>query len=71
MQYRNKFYVVVRSPTSAGWDWAVDVDARSVRGGRAAHEQAAIDAAKQLIDGVLAPRKQKLTLVRPSRNGRP
>jgi hypothetical protein len=30
MEYRNKFYVVVCSPTSAGWSWAVDVDARTV-----------------------------------------
>jgi hypothetical protein len=68
MEYRNKTYVVVR--TSAGWDWAVDVDARSVRGGHAANEKAAIKAAERLIDRVLAPRKQKLTLVRSSRDGR-
>jgi hypothetical protein len=71
MQYRNKFYVVVRSLTSAEWDWAVDLDERSVRGGRAVSEAAAIKAAERLIDGVLAPKKQRLTLVRPSRNGRP
>jgi hypothetical protein len=65
MEYRNKTYVVVRSRTSAGWDWAVDLDARSVRGGQAVSEQAAIKAAERLIDSVLAPRKQKLTLVRP------
>jgi hypothetical protein len=71
MEYRNKTYVVVRSPTSAGWDWAVDLDARTVRGGQgAASEQAAIKAAERLIDRVLVPRKQKLTLVRPSRDGR-
>jgi hypothetical protein len=70
MEYRNKYYVVVRSRTSAGWDWAVDLDARTVRGGQAASKQAAIKAAERLIDGVLAPGKQKLTLVRPSRDGR-
>jgi hypothetical protein len=69
MEYRNKTYVVVRSRTSAGWDWAVDVDERTVRGGRAASKQAAIKAAERLIDGVLAPGKRKLTLVRPSRDG--
>jgi hypothetical protein len=68
MEYRNKYYVVVRSRTSAGWDWAVDVDARTVRGGQAASKQAAIKAAERLIDRVLEPRKQKLTLVRPSRD---
>jgi hypothetical protein len=70
MEYRNKTYVVVRSRTSAGWEWAVDLDERTVRGGQAASEQAAIKAAERLIDGVLAPRKQKLTLVRPSCDGR-
>ena len=70
-EYRNKFYVVVCSRASAGWDWAVDVDARTVRGGQANSEQAAIEAAERLIDGVLAPGKQRLTLVRPSRDGRP
>jgi hypothetical protein len=63
-EYRDKFYVVVRSRTSAGWDWAVDVDARAVRGGRAASEEAAIKAAERLIDGVLAPGKRKLMLVK-------
>jgi hypothetical protein len=70
MEYRNKYYVVVRSRTSAGWNWAVDVDARTVRGGEAASKQAAIKAAERLIDGVLAPGKRKLTLVVPSRDGR-
>ena len=70
MEYRNKYFVVIRSPTSAGWDWAVDVDARSVRGGRAANEQAAIKAAERLIDGVLAPGRRRLTVVGPSRDGR-
>jgi hypothetical protein len=65
MEYRNKFYVVVRSRTSAAWDWTVDVDERTARGGQAASEQAAIKAAERLIDGVLAPGRQKLTLVRP------
>jgi hypothetical protein len=69
MEYRNKTYVVVRSRTSAGWDWAVDLDERTVRGGQAASEKAAIKAAEQLIDSVLAPTKQKLTLIRPSRDG--
>jgi len=46
MDYRNKYYVVLRSRTSAGWDWAVDVDARTVRGGQAASKQAAIKAAE-------------------------
>jgi hypothetical protein len=70
MEYRNKYYVVVRSRTSAGWDWAVDFDARTVRGGQAASKQAAIKAAERLIDSVLAPRKQRLRLVGPSREGR-
>jgi hypothetical protein len=69
MEYRNKFYVVVCSPTSAGWSWAVDVDARTVRGGQAASEEAAIKAAERLIDGVMAPGKRRLTLVGPSRDG--
>jgi hypothetical protein len=69
MEYRNKFYVVVRSRASAGWDWAVDLDARTVRGGQAASKQAAIKAAERLIDGALAPGRQKLTVVRPSRDG--
>jgi hypothetical protein len=51
-------------------DWAVDVDARTVRGGQATSEQAAIKAAERLIDGVLAPGKQRLTLVGPSGEGR-
>jgi hypothetical protein len=71
MEYRNKYYVVVRSRTSAAWNWAVDVDAHTVRGGQAASEQAAIKAAERLIDGVLAPGKRKLTLVGDSRDGRP
>jgi hypothetical protein len=70
MEYRNKTFVVVRSRSSAGWDWAVDVDARTVRGGQAANKAAAIKAAERLIDGVMAPGKQKLTLVGPSRDGR-
>ena len=70
-EYRNKFYVVVRSRASAGWNWAVDLDARTVRGGRAVSEQAAIEAAERMIDGVLAPRKEKLTLVRSPRDTRP
>lgn len=70
MEYRNKFYVVVRNRTSAGWDWAVDVDARTVSGGEAASKAAAIKAAERLIDGVLAPGRRKLTLVGPSRDGR-
>jgi hypothetical protein len=71
MEYRNKFYVVVRSRTSDGWDWAVDIDMRTVKGGKAASEVAAIKAAKGLIDAVLAPQKTKLTLVKPSRGERP
>jgi hypothetical protein len=62
-EYRNKFYVVVRSRTTAGWNWAVDVDARTVRGGQAASEQGAIKAAERLIDGVLAPGRRRLRLV--------
>jgi hypothetical protein len=68
MEYRNKFYVVIRSPTSAGWNWAVDVDARTVRGGQAASEAAAIKAAERLIDGVLAPGRRRLRLVRSLRH---
>jgi hypothetical protein len=70
MEYRNKFYVVGRSRASAGWNWAIDVDARTVRGGEAASKQAAIEAAEGLIDGVLAAGRQRLTLVGPSRDGR-
>jgi hypothetical protein len=69
MEYRDKTYVVVRSRASAGWDWAVDLDERTVRGGHAASEQAAIEAAERLIDAALAPIKQQLTLVGPSRDG--
>jgi hypothetical protein len=69
MEYRNKFYVVGRSRTSAAWSWAVDVDAHTVRGGQAASEAAAIKAAERLIDGVLAPGKRRLTLVGPSGMG--
>ena len=68
MEYRNKTYVVVR--TSDRWDWAVDLDARTVRGGQAASKQAAIRAAERLIDRALAPTTQKLTLVGPSRDER-
>jgi hypothetical protein len=64
-EYRNKFYVVVRSRASAGWNWAVDVDARTVRGGQAVSEAAAIKAAERLIDEVLEPGKRRLTLVGP------
>jgi hypothetical protein len=69
MEYRNKFYVVVRSRASGGWNWAVDVDARTVRGGQAASEQAAIKAAERLIDGVLAPGRRRLMLVGTSGDG--
>jgi hypothetical protein len=68
MEYRNKFYVVIRSRASAGWNWAVDVDERTVKGGQAASEEAAIKAAERLIDTVLKTTTQKLTLVRPSRD---
>jgi hypothetical protein len=68
MEYRNKYYVVFRSPTSPGWDWAVDVDERTVRGGQAASEEAAIKAAKRLIDRVLGTTTEKLTLVQLSRD---
>jgi hypothetical protein len=71
MEYRNKYYVVVRSRTSAAWDWAIDLDARTVRGGQAARKQAAIKAAERLIDRELAPKRQRLTLVRPSGDERP
>lgn len=70
MGYRNKTYVVFRSRTAAGWEWAVDLDDRTVRGGRAASEQAAIKAAQRLIDSALAPGKRRLRLVRSSRDGR-
>jgi hypothetical protein len=71
MEYRNKYYVVGRSPTSAGWNWAVDVDAHTVRGGQAASEQGAIKAAERLIDGVLAPGRWRLTVVGTPGDGRP
>jgi hypothetical protein len=69
MEYRNKYCVVVRSATSARWEWAVDLDPRTVRGGQAASEQAAIEAAKGVIDGVWAPAKRRLRLVTSSRDG--
>jgi hypothetical protein len=69
MEYRDKYYVVIRSPTSAGWDWTVDLDARTVRGGKAVSEQAAIEAAERLIDEALTPTMQKLTLIGSSRDG--
>jgi hypothetical protein len=71
MEYRNKTYVVVRSRAAVAWDWTVDLDERTVRGGQAASEQAAIEAAERMIDGVLEPRKRKLTLVGASRDGGP
>jgi hypothetical protein len=71
MEYRNKTYIVVRSRAAVAWDWTVDLDERTVRGGQAVSEEAAIKAAERLIDRVLAPTKQKLTLIRPSRDGRP
>jgi hypothetical protein len=71
MEYRNKIYVVVRSCECDRWNWAVDVDARTVRGGQAVSEKAAIRAAERLIDRVLALTMQKLTLVGPSEDGPP
>lgn len=70
MEYREKYYVVFESRTSAGWDWAVDLDARTVRGGHAATKQAAIQAAERLIDSALAPGKRRLRLVGPCGDGR-
>jgi hypothetical protein len=70
MEYRNKYFVVVRSRASAGWNWAVDVDARTVRGGQAVSKAAAIRAAERLIDGVLAPGRRGLTVVGPCGDGR-
>jgi hypothetical protein len=69
MEYRNKTYVVARSRGSDRWDWAVELDARTVRGGQAASKQAAIKAAERLIDKALAPMGRKLTLVGPSGDG--
>jgi hypothetical protein len=68
LEYRDKTYVVVPS-TSGGWNWAVDLDARTVRGGQAASEQAAIEAAERMIDGALAPWKRRLRLVGSSPDG--
>jgi hypothetical protein len=62
---------VFDSRASAGWDWAVDLDERTVRDGQAANEQAAIKAAERLIDSALAPTKQKLTLVQAVSRPRP
>jgi hypothetical protein len=69
MEYRNKTYVVARSRSSGRWDWNVDLDPRTVRGGQAASKQAAIKAAERMIDGALAPTGRKLTLVGPSGDG--
>ena len=66
MEYRNKYYVVVRSRDSDRWNWAVDVDPRTVRGGQAVSERAAIRAAERLIDGVMGAGRGTLTLVRGS-----
>lgn len=71
LQYRDKIYVVIRNPGSRRWDWAVDLDARTVKGGQAATKQGAIKAAERLIDKALAPAPQKLTLVGAARDGRP
>jgi hypothetical protein len=62
MEYRDKTYIVMRS-TSGGWNWAVDIDARTVRGGQAGSEQAAIEAAERMIDDALAPGKGRLRVV--------
>jgi hypothetical protein len=70
MEYRTKTYVVFHSRTSAGWEWAVDLDERTVQGGHAATEQAAIKTAQRLIDNALVPGKRRLRLVRDSRDGR-
>lgn len=59
LEYRNKTYLVFPSRTSAGWDWAVELNQRTVQRGEAPTEQAAIEAAKQLIDDALAPGKRK------------
>lgn len=69
MEYRNKFYVVVRSRHSDRWNWTVDVDARTVRGGVAMSEKAAVRAAERMIDRVLGAGTGTLTLVGPSRDG--
>ena len=68
IEYRNKTCVVVRR-SAARWDWAVDVDAHTVRGGQAATRQAAIEAAQRLVDRVLGSTRQDLTLVEPSGDG--
>ena len=69
MEYRDKTYVVARSARDR-WDWAVELDARTVRGGRAPSKQAAIKSAERLIDRALAPAGQRLRLVGPSGDGR-
>jgi hypothetical protein len=68
LEYRDKTYIVIRS-TSGIWNWAVDVDARTVRGGQAASEQAAIDAAERLIDGAMGAGMLRLRLVRAAGDG--
>jgi hypothetical protein len=69
MEYRNKYYVVVRSHDSDRWNWAVDVDARTVRGGQAVSERAAIRAAERLIDRVIGLPGKGLALVRLCHSG--
>ena len=71
LEYRKKTYLVFPSRTSAGWDWAVELNQRTVQRGEAATEQAAIEAAKQLIVDALAPgkRRWKRKLAGSSRDG--
>jgi hypothetical protein len=70
MQYRSKTCVLSPGRTSAGWQWAVDLDERTVKGGHAATEQAAIRAARAAIDEALGAGKGRLRVVGPTRDGR-
>ena len=70
MEYRNKFYVVVRSRTSAGWNWAVDLDARTVRGGKAASKEAAIKAAERMNRRGAGANGSKNSTLRSGLNGK-
>jgi hypothetical protein len=60
MEYRGKYYLVFRSPTSSIWMWSVDLDAHTVAGGPSASQEAGIKSAERLIDKALAQKKQKL-----------
>jgi hypothetical protein len=60
MEYRGKYYIVFRSPTAIMWTWSVDLDPQTVESGKAASQEAAMQAAEDLIDKSFLPKKRKL-----------